>query len=83
MIEARHLTKRYGHTVAVDDAWGSNPRPADYEKYGLVHPSALAARMTRVIALTALTALGSSGAPVHEPVHVVQQEISHDRNPPA
>src|ERR1700685_1773360 len=30
---------------------------------------ALAARMTRVIALMALTALGLSEAPVHEPVH--------------
>jgi len=25
--------------------------------------------MTRIIALTAVTALGLSGAPVHEPVH--------------
>ena len=32
-------------------------------------PGALAAPMTRVIALMALTALGLSGAPVHEPVH--------------
>ena len=32
-------------------------------------PSALAAQVTRVIALMALTALGLSEAPVHEPVH--------------
>ena len=32
-------------------------------------PCVLAAQMTRVIALTALTALGLSDAPVHEPVH--------------
>jgi hypothetical protein len=30
---------------------------------------ALAAQTTRIIALTALTTLGLSGAPVHEPVH--------------
>ena len=33
-------------------------------------PSALAAPMTRIIALTALAALGLFNAPVHEPVHV-------------
>ena len=32
-------------------------------------PRALAAQMTRIIALMALTTLGLSGAPVHEPVH--------------
>ena len=48
--------------------WGSNPRPADYEKYGHA-PSPLAAQTTRIIALTAFTALGLSEAPVHEPVH--------------
>jgi hypothetical protein len=30
---------------------------------------ALAAQMAQIIALTALTTLGLSGAPVHEPVH--------------
>src|SRR5271155_1473975 len=37
-----------------------------------VRPSArhaLAAQITRIIALTALTTLGLSGTPVHEPVH--------------
>jgi hypothetical protein len=32
-------------------------------------PSVLAAQMTRIIALMALTALGLFGKPVHEPVH--------------
>ena len=33
-------------------------------------PSVLAAAMPQVIALAAIAALGLSGAPVHEPVHV-------------
>jgi hypothetical protein len=44
-------------------------------------PCALAAPMARVIALMALTALGLSGAPVHEPVHAGPQAISQDRDP--
>jgi hypothetical protein len=32
-------------------------------------PSVLAAQMARITVLTALTTLGLSGAPVHEPVH--------------
>jgi len=47
---------------------GSNSRPADYEMYGPAQ-HALAAQMTRIIALTALAVLGLSDAPVHEPVH--------------
>ena len=38
--------------------WGSNPRPADYEKYGPHESYALPAQMTRIIALTALNTLG-------------------------
>jgi hypothetical protein len=49
--------------------WGSNLRPADYEKCGFLHLCVLAAQMTRIIAPAALTTLGLSGAPVHEPVH--------------
>ena len=37
---------------------------------------ALAARIARIIALTALTPLAISGAPVHEPVHVARQAES-------
>jgi AcrR family transcriptional regulator len=44
-------------------------------------PGVLPAQITRIIALTALTALGLSGAPVHEPVHAGPQAIFHDRNP--
>jgi hypothetical protein len=36
-------------------------------------PRTLAAQMTRVIALMAFAALGLSGTPVHEPVHVERQ----------
>jgi hypothetical protein len=32
--------------------------------------------MTRIIALTALTTLGLSGAPVHEPVHAGDRQRS-------
>jgi hypothetical protein len=42
---------------------------------------ALAAQIARIIAVTALTPLGLSDAPVHEPVHVARQAESHDRNP--
>ena len=49
--------------------WGSNPQPADYEKYGPVHPCPPAALMTRDIALTALAVLGLSSEPCHEPFH--------------
>jgi DNA recombination-mediator protein A len=49
--------------------WDSNPRPADYEKHGSVHPCPLAAQMTRDIALMALAALGLSSEPCHEPFH--------------
>jgi hypothetical protein len=34
-----------------------------------MHACALAAQMTRIIVPEALTTLGLSGAPVHEPVH--------------
>ena len=44
-------------------------------------PYPLAAQTTRIIALTALTALGLFGTPVHEPVHAWRQAIPHDRNP--
>ena len=46
---------------------GSQPA-AHYEKYGSMQ-HALAEQMTRVIALMALTVLGLSAGPVHEPVH--------------
>jgi len=37
---------------------GSNRCPAVYKKYGIVHTCPLAAQMTQVIALMALTTLG-------------------------
>jgi hypothetical protein len=37
--------------------WGSNPRPADYEKYGPMLHAPLAAQMARAIALMALAHL--------------------------
>ena len=56
--------------------WDSNPRPADYEKHGSVHPCPLAAHMTRNIALTALAVLGLSGDPCHEPFHARSSDSS-------
>jgi hypothetical protein len=51
--------------------WSSNPRMADYEKYGPRASCALAAPMALAIALTTLAALRLSGAPVHgRGVHV-------------
>jgi hypothetical protein len=41
MIEARHLTKRYGHTVAVDEA--SSGRLDPQSAAGLIAGSALGA----------------------------------------
>ena len=38
-------------------------------------PCALAAQMARIIALTAVTTLGLSGAPVHEPVHARGSDV--------
>ena len=49
-------------------------RSVVYKKHGPVHPCPLAAQMTRVIALTALAALGLSGASFHGPF---QLEASH------
>jgi len=49
--------------------WGSNPRPTDYEKYGLLHEALYLHRWHGSLALTAFAALGLSGTPVHEPVH--------------
>jgi len=34
--------------------------------------------MTRIIALTALTTLGLSAAPLHEPVHARRGAVSHE-----
>ena len=47
---------------------GLEPTPTDYEKYGRA-PYALAAQMTQIIALTALTTLELSCEPFHEPFH--------------
>jgi hypothetical protein len=43
----------------------TNPRPANYEKYGSMHSCPLAAQMTRDIALMALAVLGLSSEPFH------------------
>jgi hypothetical protein len=54
-------TTRPGETEFPQVGWlDSNSRPADYEKYGSVHPCPLTAPMTRDIALAALAALGVS-----------------------
>jgi hypothetical protein len=75
-----------------DGAQNSNSRipiagGAVYKKYDAVQ-HALAARIARVIALTALAALGLSRAPFHEPFHADGRQWSmtvterSDRNPP-
>jgi len=43
--------------------------PADYKKYGLVQYAPATCIDDRIIALTALAALGLSGAGFHEPFH--------------
>jgi transcriptional regulator with XRE-family HTH domain len=54
---------------------------ANFSEPAPVHaPYPLAAQTTRIVALTALTALGLSDASAHEPVHVERHAVSHDRN---
>jgi hypothetical protein len=47
-----------------DVSWGTKVDPCVVRT-----PCGLAAQMTRIIALMALTTLGLSGTPGHEPVH--------------
>jgi hypothetical protein len=62
--EVRNRIPRQGERVRWG-GWGSNPRPADYDKHGPDALYALTAQMTRIIALTALAALGLTADPVH------------------
>jgi len=48
---------------------GLEPTTGGLLEVRLRAPTGLAAQMTRIIARTALTTLGVSDAPVHEPVH--------------
>jgi len=59
-----HLTCRFTEPVS-----GIEPLTCRLQEVWPCARCALPARMTRVIALTALAALGSSGAPFHEPFH--------------
>jgi hypothetical protein len=58
--------KREDHLEPVS---GFEPLTCRLQEVRLHAPNALAAPMTRGIALTALAALGLSGAPFHEPFH--------------
>jgi hypothetical protein len=64
---SRHRSWTFGKRLV--GRVGLEPTTGGYEKYGPYAPSVLAAQITRIIALAALTALGLSSALVHEPVH--------------
>jgi pimeloyl-ACP methyl ester carboxylesterase len=62
MIEARHLTKRYGKTVAVDQPVPLAPRPKAFTW------ARIAALVVTIVLLTGLTYLGTSSSPGTVPV---------------
>jgi hypothetical protein len=60
--------------------WGSNPRPADYEKYARPQYALDLQRCHAFVAMNARMALRFPGAPVHAPVHTEPSSEGYRRD---